>query len=223
MSYEESDLLAISALQHLLFCERQCALIHVEQLWVENILTSKGRHEHERVDSGLEESRGSLRITRGLPIRSFHFGLIGKSDVVEFLRAPPGVIGGQVDGWTGQWLPSPVEYKHGRSKGNNCDRVQLCAQALCLEEMMDVEIPQGALFYQTTRRREVVEMNSALRQETEAAIVRLHRLIEEGQTPPAVNDGRCRSCSLKDLCLPKRTDGRFSVPMYIERMLEGGG
>jgi CRISPR-associated exonuclease Cas4 len=222
MNYEENDLLPLSALQHLLFCERQCALIHVEQVWIENILTAKGRHEHEKADSGLEEGRGELRIVRCLPLRSMRLGLIGKSDVVELHRALSGEPGATIPGQRGMWHPTPVEYKHGRSKSNNCDRVQLCAQALCLEEMLGVQIPQAALFYQATRRREIVELDENLRFVTESAVDRLHHLIEAGQTPPAINDDRCRSCSLKEYCMPKRTDGRVSVRSYLERMSEVG-
>jgi CRISPR-associated exonuclease Cas4 len=138
--YVEDDLLPISALQHLLFCERQCALIHVEQVWAENRLTVEGRHLHERVDGGEHETRGGLRTARALPIRSLRLGLAGRADVVEFhasegAAGPPRVV--------------PVEYKRGRPKSHRADEVQLCAQALCLEEMLGVHVAAGALFYGT--------------------------------------------------------------------------
>lgn len=220
--YDESDLLPLSALQHLLFCERQCALIHLEQLWVENILTAKGRHEHEKVDSGVEESRGDRCIVRGLPLRSLRLGLIGKSDVVELHRCGNGESGATVPGYSGIWRLFPVEYKHGRSKIENCDRVQLCAQALCLEEMLNVEIVSGALFYHAIRRREEVPFNETLRAETEELVNQLHRLINEGVTPPAIHDKRCRNCSLKEFCLPGQTNGHRSAKAYLERMIESG-
>lgn len=222
MSYEESDLLPLSALQHLLFCERQCALIHIEQVWVENILTAQGRHEHEKADSGQEESRGNLRIVRGLPLRSMRLGLIGKSDVVELYRATDDRPGSAIPGLTGSWSPFPVEYKHGHAKTNDCDRVQLCAQALCLEEMLGVEIHQGALFYQQVRRRETVDFELNLRKETEVQVRRLHDLINAGRTPTAINDARCKRCSLQEVCLPRRANGTSSVLVYLEKMMNSG-
>ena len=127
-TYNEEDLLQLSALQHLLFCERQCALIHIEQIWSENLFTAEGKIMHEHVDTGRKESRKNLRIQFSVPIRSLSLGLIGKADVVEFHR----------DG--AMWIPFPVEYKRGKPKGDNSDRVQLCAQAMCLEEMVDVGV-----------------------------------------------------------------------------------
>ena len=134
-TYNEDDLIQLSALQHLVFCERQCALIHIEQLWSENLFTAEGRIMHDKVDTANRESRGNIRIEYGVPMRSLRLGLIGKADAVEFHRNGD------------KWIPFPVEYKRGKPKGGNCDKVQLCAQALCLEEMMNVEIPVGVLFY----------------------------------------------------------------------------
>ena len=145
MSYTEDDLLPLSGLQHLLFCERQCALIHIEQVWAENLLTTEGRIMHEKVDGPDRKSRGDIRIEYAMPLRSLRLGLIAKADVVEFHRTEGN-----------NWLPFPVEYKHGRPKKDNIDKVQLCAQAMCLEEMLDAEIPEGAIFYGKTRRRQDV-------------------------------------------------------------------
>ena len=142
------DLIMLSALQHLVFCERQCALIHIEQLWSENVLTAEGRIMHDKVDTANRESRGNIRIEYGVPMRSLRLGLIGKADVVEFHKPCPVMY---LNGNSDKWIPFPVEYKRGKPKGGNCDKVQLCAQALCLEEMMNVEIPEGALFYGQTR------------------------------------------------------------------------
>jgi len=219
MTFDESDLLPLSALQHLLFCERQCALIHIEQLWVENVLTAQGRQEHEKADSGFGESRRDLRIARGLSLRSLRLGLSGKADVVELHRAKEGQPGCLIPIVPGRWRPFPVEYKHGRPKENDCDRVQLCAQALCLEEMLDVLIPDGALFYQSIRRRERIQFDAVLRKTTEDTIERLQVLFRSGITPPAVYDQRCKRCSLLDVCLPRRTDGQHSVKGYFQEMI----
>ena len=206
--YSEDDLLPLSALQHLLFCERQCALIHVEQLWSENLYTAQGRIMHERVDGGGHETRGSVRQAFGLALRSLRLGLSGKADVVEFHR----------DG-AGNWHPFPVEHKRGRPKKEDWDRVQLCAQAICLEEMLDCAIPAGAIFYGKTRRRQEVAFTDALRRETEEAAERLHRLIEAGITPLPVRDGRCDHCSLIDLCLPDALVRGHSAREYLAREL----
>ena len=190
-SYTEDDLIQLSALQHLVFCERQCALIHIEQLWSENVLTAEGKIMHDKVDTANRESRGNIRIEYGVPMRALKLGLIGKADAVEFHRNGD------------KWTPFPVEYKRGKPKGGNCDKVQLCAQAICLEEMMHVEVPEGALFYGQTRHRHDVKFDSALRTATEEAARRLHELIESRKTPKAEYSKKCERCSLVDLCLPK--------------------
>ena len=190
--YTEDDLIQLSALQHLVFCERQCALIHIEQLWSENLFTAEGRIMHDKVDTANRESRGNIRIEYGVPMRSLRLGLIGKADVVEFHRKDDGA-----------WIPFPVEYKRGKPKIDDCDKVQLCAQAICLEEMLNIEIREGALFYGQTRRREDVKFDSPLRKETEEAAKKVHELIESGITPKAEYSKKCERCSLVDLCLPK--------------------
>ncbi len=202
--FTEDDLLPLSALQHLLFCERQAALIHLEQLWAENVATAEGRQLHERVDSGEGESRGDLRVARALPLRSLRLGLAGKSDVVELRRLPEGdVSGGAVlPGVSGRFRPYPVEYKRGRPKSHRADEFQLCAQGLCLEEMFGAEVPAGALFYGQTQRRQEVAFDSELRSLTEGAAARLHALLRSGRTPPPVREPKCDRCSLLDLCLP---------------------
>ena len=201
--YSEDDLIQLSALQHLLFCERQCALIHIEQLWSENLFTAEGRIMHEKVDTANREVRRNVRTEYGMPMRSMRLGLIGKADVVEFHR--------QEDGWQ----PFPVEYKRGKAKENNCDKVQLCAQALCLEEMLDVEIEHGALFYGRTRRRLDVVFDNDLRTETEDTARKLHKLIESGITPGAEYSEKCRNCSLVDLCMPEACSKKGSVKKYL--------
>jgi CRISPR-associated exonuclease Cas4 len=200
--FTEDDLLPLSALQHLLFCERQCALIHVEQVWVENPLTAEGRHLHERVDAGQAESRGGVHIARGIPLRSLRLGLSGKADLVEFHRLPEGQAGAVLGGRPGTWRLLPVEYKRGRPKAHRADEVQLCAQAICLEEMLGANVPVGALFYGETRRRQEVTLDAALRALTEATAERLHQLVKSGVTPSPVREPKCDRCSLLEVCMP---------------------
>jgi CRISPR-associated exonuclease Cas4 len=209
----ESDLLPLSALQHICFCERQCALIHVEQMWRENQFTAEGRILHERVDSGKIESRGDIRIAFAVSLRSLRLGLVGKADVVEFHRekAPDGQI---------IWRPFPVEYKRGRVKKNNCDRIQLCAQAICLEEMLGVKISVGALFYGKTRRRNDVVINDELRTETERTADRLHALFNSRNTPGPVFDKRCPNCSFNTYCRPETFSRKKSAARYLEKIRE---
>ena len=202
--YLEDDLLPLSALQHLLYCERQCALIHIEQVWAENRFTAEGNILHERADRGGVASRGKVRVEYGLALRSLRLGLVGKADVVEFHRQPYGA-----------WLPFPVEYKRGRAKKGNCDRVQICAQAMCLEEMLGVRIPAGALFYGKTRRRQEVAFDPELRRETEDAAARLHSLIDSGSTPSPEFGPKCRHCSLVEVCLPEKLGKHPSVAQYL--------
>ncbi|NTV15697.1 MAG: CRISPR-associated protein Cas4 [Desulfobulbaceae bacterium] len=206
--YSEDDLLPLSALQHLLFCERQCALIHIEQLWSENLFTAQGRIMHERVDGGGHESRGKVRLAFGLALRSFRLGLVGKADVVEFHQDK-----------AGGWQPFPVEHKRGRPKQEDWDKVQLCAQAICLEEMLNCAIPAGAIFYGKTRRRQEVAFDEPLRREVVETAVRLHQLIAAGITPPPLRDARCDSCSLFDLCLPDGVAVGHSAVAYLAREL----
>lgn len=199
--FKEEDLIQLSALQHFMYCKRQCALIHVEQAWSENLFTAEGRIMHDKADSNAAESRRDIRIEYSVPLRSLKLGLIGKADVVEFHR--------QDDG---KWLPFPVEYKRGKPKLDDCDRVQLCAQAICLEEMLNVKIREGALFYGQTRRREAVIFDDRLRGETEDAARKARELIEAGITPGAEYSKKCKQCSLLNLCMPKM---KKSVSSYL--------
>jgi CRISPR-associated exonuclease Cas4 len=209
MSYTEDDLIPLSALQHLMFCRRQCALIHVEQAWDENLFTAEGRIMHERVHEADRESRGDVRIERGVPLRSLRLGLIGKADVVEFHR---------VEG--DKWLPFPVEYKRGKPKIDESDKVQLCAQAICLEEMLDATIPDGAIFYGKTRHRLDVSLDEGLREETAKAARDAHELLAMGRTPEAVYTKKCKSCSLMNHCLPKLIQKKPSVKGYLAKAIE---
>jgi CRISPR-associated exonuclease Cas4 len=206
--YSEDELLPLSALQHVIFCERQFALIHIEQLWAENRLTVEGKHLHDRVHDAGAESRGDLRIVRGLRLRNLRLGLLGIADVVEFHR--------QSDG---SWLPFPVEYKRGKPKKNDCDRVQLCAQAMCLEEMLGQRVAAGALFYGTTRHRLDVIFDETLRAEVSHAAARAHELFASGHTPAAVYEPKCDNCSLFGLCMPKKTDKTSRASRYVAGIL----
>ena len=220
--YQEEDFLPISALQHLVFCERQWALIHLEQLWVENILTAEGRVMHERVHWQDREVRSDVVVTRSMPLKSSRLGLTGKADVVEFVPAgvKSGTDGIPIEGRPGLWKPVPVEYKHGKPKVDRSDEVQLCAQALCLEEMLGIRIREGAIYYGRPRRRHVVLFDENLRGVTEEAVLRLHHLTTEGRTPAAVYRRECRSCSLHEYCLPRATSGARSVSQYLENALD---
>lgn len=209
MTYSDDDLIMISALQHYAFCPRQCALIHIEQIWSESGLTAEGRIMHEKVHGEGSESRGAVRISRGVPLRSLRLGLVGVADVVEFHK-----IG------KGTWQPFPVEYKRGKPKPNHCDAVQLCAQAMCLEEMLSITVPAGALFYGRTRRRADVVFDESLRNETEKTAQKARDLIVTGITPMPVYAKRCESCSLIGNCMPRKMEKKPSVKRYLARMTE---
>lgn len=210
--YAEEDLLMISALQHLLFCPRQCALIHIEQQWTENRFTAEGRIMHERVDEAGKESRGRIRTVFGPPLRSLRLGLSGRADVVEYHRQDHGPAR------TPSWRPFPVEYKRGKPKKNDSDFVQLCAQAICLEEMLGCSVPEGAIYYGKPRRRMTVDFDAALRQKTAETASKLHELLGSGRTPPARYEKKCDSCSLLSLCIPKVTGTARSVQGYLNKM-----
>ncbi len=206
--YNEDNLIQLSAIQHFAFCERQCAFIHIEQIWSENLFTAEGRIMHEKVDTLNRESRGNVRIEYSVPIRSLKLGLIGKADVVEFHKKGK------------SWQPFPVEYKRGKPKKDNCDKVQLCAQTICLEEMMDVEIAKGALFYGRTRRREEVVFDDALRKETENTARKVHELIESGKTPEPEYSKRCKTCSLFQQCMPEPCSKKNKASRYLSNIIK---
>ncbi|HEU5402157.1 MAG TPA: CRISPR-associated protein Cas4 [Terriglobales bacterium] len=188
ISEADDDALPISGLQHLAFCPRQWALIHLEQVWVENVRTAEGRLLHERADLPGESRRASVRTVRGMWLRSERLHLTGRADIVEFKPEP-----------------FPVEYKRGKSKPNDCDTVQLCAQALCLEEMLDASIERGAIFYGNPRRRLEIDFTPELRSRTEELAAIMHRLYRSRVTPAATPGPYCRNCSLVDVCLPEAT------------------
>ena len=211
--FAEEDFLQLSGLQHFLFCRRQWALIHVENLWRDNVRTVSGELMHERAHNGaLTEKRGGTVITRDMGVFSHCLGVSGKCDVLEFHRDGKGV---SIHGWDGLWSPFPVEYKRGEPKAGNCDAAQLCCQAMCLEEMLCCQIPDGALFYGETRRRLPVAFTAQLRWEVSGALEEMHRLFARGYTPKVKPSKSCNACSMKELCLPVLMKGR-PVRAYME-------
>lgn len=215
--FPEDDLLPISGLQHLQFCERQWGLIHIEQQWEENRLTAEGRVLHDRVHQTSTEARPGVVIARGLRLRSLQWGIAGQADVVEFHPSETGV---ELPNRSGRWRPFPVEYKRGKPKADSCDEVQLCAQALCLEEMFGIVIDAGALFYGRTRRRTEVPFDAPLRKRKMELTQRMHQLYSAGITPPAVYAKKCDNCSLYNRCLPRTVSKRTTVARYMASALK---
>jgi CRISPR-associated exonuclease Cas4 len=219
MMITEDDYLLLSGIQHYSFCPRQWALIHIEELWQENYLTASGNILHRKAHDGdLAEKRGNLIILRSIKIASGRLGISGECDVVEFYRSENGV---PLKNYEGLWIPYPVEYKRGKSKLDDCDRLQLCAQAVCLEEMLCCKIEKGALFYGEPRRRETVDFSQELRENLEAITEKMHKLFARKYTPKAKIGKFCLSCSLKDMCLPKLCEkSENTVQKYLEDNLE---
>lgn len=217
--YTSDELLPLSGIQHFVFCRRQWALIHVERQWQENGLTVDGKIMHDRVDDPFfsEVRKGGI-ITRSMPVASYRLGLIGVCDVVEFTPSPEGV---KLKDHPGFFLPTPVEYKHGQEKRDRCDEAQLCAQALCLEEMLSVPIPCGYLYYGETRHRVEVELNEELRRYVGGMISEMHSYFERGYTPRVKPSKACRSCSLQNICLPVLQEKVLSASKYIQTYLDG--
>ena len=253
--HTEDELLPISALQHLLFCERQTSLIHIERLWEDNRFTAEGNVLHKKADAAKSETRDGIRITRGLPVHSFKLGLYGICDVVQFqppesdqhqnrlslperiesqLRLTRGrrpdrpvtdenevraeAASDNVAAPFANWTITPVEYKRGKPKSNDCDRVQLCAQAMSLEEMLDIQIKAGDLFYGKQQRRTEVEFDEQLRDTTIKTADRLHQLITSQRTPTAVREKKCDTCSLLSLCMPPPQ--QKSASEYLKTMID---
>lgn len=216
----EETFLALSGIQHFAFCRRQWALIHLEQAWAENYLTATGRAMHQRAhDETSRERRGDLLIVRGLAVHSNRLRISGKCDVVEFRQDDDGC---ELAGEAGCWKAAPVEYKRGKSKSIDADRLQLCAQAMCLEEMLCSDIGVGYLFYGKTRSREMVRFSKDLRDAVADIVAEMHALFSRGHTPSPRPSKTCRSCSLLGVCLPSSLSKR-SVARYMDEHLAGDG
>lgn len=195
--YDEEDYLMLSGIQHFAFCPRQWALIHIEQQWEENYQTTSGELMHKNAhNEGAFEKRGNLLTVRGLRVASRELGLSGQCDIVEFHQTPEGI---SLFGYEGYWEPTPVEYKHGLPKENNEDELQLCAQAICLEEMLQTIISEGYIFYGENRRRHEVLFTESLREEAKNASKEMHELFRRGYTPKVKPTKKCQACSLKNL------------------------
>lgn len=215
--YTADELLPLSGIQHFLFCRRQWALIHVERQWQENALTAEGRIMHQRVDDPFfTETRNGVIIARSVPIASYQLGLSGVCDVVEFNASPDGVT---LPGREGLYLPAPVEYKRGKPKREPSDETQLCAQAMCLEEMLSVNIAAGYLYYGETRHRQTVELTAELRALVRSMTQEMHTYFSRGYTPRVKPFKGCRSCSLADVCLPALQEKLTPASTYIRQQI----
>lgn len=192
MTPEPNDPIMISALEHYAYCPRQCALIHLEQVWSENLYTMRGRDVHEHVHDESSHEMDGVKLERSLPIWSRRLKLTGQADLVEFH-----------DG-----IPYPVEYKSGRYRRGNPETVQLCAQALCLEEMFGVSVPKGALFWHGSQGRREIVFTEAMREQVEDVVSKVAEMLAKRVVPEPVNDKRCLECSLKDSCLPAVVAGK---------------
>lgn len=217
MNYSENDFLQLSGLQHFKFCRRQWALIHIEQQWAENFRTMDGALMHQNAhNSEFRESRGDLFITRGVSVFSSTLGVSGQCDVLEYHRGTTGI---PIRGKEGLWQPYPVEYKRGNPREDTGDTLQLCGQAMCLEEMLCCDIPEGALFYGEIRRRVVVPFTEELRGQVRQLLAQMHDLYHRGYTPKVKPSKSCNACSLKEICLPKLMKSR-SVAAYLKDAME---
>lgn len=218
MPYRECDFLQISGIQHFSFCRRQWALIHVEGLWAENVRTINGEIFHERAhDHNSSEKRRDLLTVRALRIFSAELGISGECDIVEFKRND--TCGVKLQGQEGLWVPTPIEYKSGSSKSGESDRLQLCAQTMCLEEMLCCNIDFGYLFYGETHRREKVYINNEIRQTAKIMLEEMHSYVKRGYTPKVKTGKHCNACSLKELCLPSLCKNKSAV-QYINTAIE---
>ncbi|MGD9677391.1 MAG: CRISPR-associated protein Cas4 [Vulcanibacillus sp.] len=219
-SYSDDDMLALSGIQHFAYCQRQWALIHIEKQWSENLKTVEGKQLHERVDNpDFFEARGGILTTRSVPLSSYILGLYGNSDVVEFYAVEK--YGVSIQGRDGKWNPVPIEYKRGKPKKDIIDEVQLCAQAMCLEEMLNTIIDYGYLYYGETKHRTKVVFDEGLRHQVVNFSEQMHSMYAKQHTPRAIiNDRNCKSCSLVNICLPKLGLKKTSVNNYIKKFLE---
>jgi CRISPR-associated exonuclease Cas4 len=220
-NYSDENLLMLSGIQHVAFCSRQWALIHIEQQWSENMLTVEGHHLHEKVDNPfLKDTYKNIVTFRSLSLVSYQLGLNGVADVVEFIQTDSSTNSIVLKGKEGYWQPIPIEYKRGKPKPDERDEVQLCAQAICLEEMYKVVINTGYLFYGETRHRHEVDFNGVLREKVVDYAKQMHQLYETGTTPLPDYKTHCKSCSLVELCMPKTFSRTGNVADYLKVIFE---
>lgn len=215
----EDELLMLSGIQHIAFCERQWALIHIEKLWEENILSIEGKFLHDRADNPfIAEKRKGIITARSVNIVSYKLGLYGIADVIEYVQSDISDNAVKIPRRKGFWRPQIVEYKRGKPKHIDCDKIQLTAQAMCMEEMNKIIISEGFIFYDQIKHREHVLFDETLRSAAIKYAQRMHALYEEGITPKAVENKMCnKNCSLHELCLPKISN--ISVSKYMESNL----
>lgn len=214
MEYKEEDYLMLSGIQHFVFCRRQWALIHIEQQWAENYRTTSGELLHKRAhEDDLFELRGNVLTAHNLRVSSRQLGVTGQCDIVEFHKAKDGIF---LHNYEGQWNIVPVEYKRGEPKEGTEDEMQLCLQAMCLEEQFLTEIKEGYLFYGEKRRRTKVEFTEQMRNDVKGLLVEMHQLMERGHTPKVKKSKKCNACSLKDLCLPTLSKNE-NVSLYLRK------
>jgi len=230
----EDDLLPLSYLNDILFCERRAAMHLIEQIWKENQFTAEGQYAHRKVDKTANLKRGDKRNVTGMMLVSYRLGVTGKADLVEF-REPDATVavpgnadadeaaslpGARVSRPPSPFIPYPVDFKRGKKRRWDNDEVQLCAQAMCLEEMLNVPVPKGAIFHIRSQHRREVVFDAALRQQTTTAAARLHELVKSGKTPPAEWKPRCKGCSLLEICMPKAWRPKATAKRYLESLLE---
>ena len=216
--YQPDELLPLSGIQHFCFCRRQWALIHVECQWQDNLLTVEGKLLHERADDPFfTEVRGGIIRSRSVPVVSYSLGLNGVCDVVEFTPYETGV---HLTSRSGTYLAAPIEYKRGRKKHDHSDEAQLCAQAICLEEMLSIKIPKAYIFYAQTRRREEVILSDELRDFVYRMTEEMHSYFRRGYTPQVKPSKACQSCSLKEVCLPSLQKRTVKASEYIQSYLD---
>ncbi len=201
-THENQEPIMVSALEHYSYCPRQCALIHLEHVWDENVYTMRGRDVHERVDEASSHAEAGVRVERALPIWSKRLNLTGRADVVEF------------HGDT----PYPVEYKSGKHRKGRHEALQLCAQAVCLEEMLGMRIDKGALYWHGSRERKEIVLTDALKAQVQEITEAVHRMIAENRIPPPANDERCRDCSLRETCMPAIVADRIRTGRMVNEL-----
>ena len=218
IEYKEDDFLLLSGIQHFIFCKRQWALIHIEQQWQENLRTIEGEILHERThDDTVKEKRGDLIVSRGMAIFSRTLGTIGSCDVVELHKSSDGV---NIFGRDGTYKPIPVEYKRGKPKEDESDVLQLCAQAMCLEEMLLCEIPEAFLFYGETKHRLKIILDIEVRERVKVIFKEMHELYDKRYTPKVKISKSCKACSLAEACMPKLCKNPSAINYIKKNLLE---